>query len=157
MSAIGTLEREDLTAAFGASRTPRGEASRVEENSAFVAISSLALLAACATIVEGDSQAIDVSSNPNGALCELTRGGERIGVVNRTPGSVFVETSKHDIIVGCEKEGFQDGRGVLTSGFEAMTLGNLIFGGIVGVAVDAGSGAMNDYPSSIVVTLPPVE
>ena len=50
----------------------------------------------------------------------------------------------------CGKEGYQNGRGILNSGFQGWTLGNLVLGGIVGLAVDAGSGAINEYPSSIV-------
>lgn len=37
-----------------------------------------------------------------------------------------------------------------------MTFGNILFGGIIGVAVDASSGAMNKYPPSISLVLPPV-
>ena len=36
-----------------------------------------------------------------------------------------------------------------------MTSGNIIFGGLVGVAIDAGSGAMHLYPETVVVVLPP--
>ena len=36
-----------------------------------------------------------------------------------------------------------------------MTFGNIIFGGIVGVAVDASSGAMHEYDESISVILIP--
>ena len=38
-----------------------------------------------------------------------------------------------------------------------MTFGNILFGGIIGVAVDASSGAMNEYPSSVTVRLIPEE
>src|SRR3546814_11002644 len=36
-----------------------------------------------------------------------------------------------------------------------MTFGNILFGGIIGVAVDASSGAMNQYPSSVTIALVP--
>ena len=38
-----------------------------------------------------------------------------------------------------------------------MTFGNIIFGGIIGVAVDAATGAMNEYPPMITITLVPEE
>jgi uncharacterized protein YceK len=98
----------------------------------------------CASIVEGTSQTVTVNTNPGQAMCELKRGGMTVAVVNPTPGSVTVEKSKDHI-------------SVLSSEFHAMTVGNLLFGGIIGVAVDASSGAMNKYPSSVTVMLPPKE
>ena len=44
---------------------------------------------------------------------------------------------------------------VLRSEFAAMTFGNILFGGIIGVAVDAASGALNEYPPMITLTLAP--
>lgn len=122
---------------------------------ALIPIIACAALAGCASIVEGTDQTITVSSNPSGALCVLERGWGQIGVVNLTPGMVHVEKSSDEITVRCSKDGYHDGVGVLVSEFEGMTAGNIIFGGIVGLAVDAGSGAMYYYPPSIVVTLQP--
>ena len=122
----------------------------------FLVLPLVALLPACASIVEGTDQSITVSSNPTAAACELERAGGQIGVVNPTPDTVIVQKSSDDISVRCSKEGHDDGIGVLTSSFEGMTVGNIIFGGIIGLAVDAGSGAMHTYPSSIMVTLPQI-
>ena len=36
-----------------------------------------------------------------------------------------------------------------------MTFGNILFGGIVGVVVDAASGAMHQYPETVTITLIP--
>ncbi|MDE0342079.1 MAG: translation initiation factor 2 [Deltaproteobacteria bacterium] len=118
-------------------------------------VPAAALLGACASIVEGTDQSIAVSSHPSGAICILEREGGQIGVVNPTPGTVRIEKSTEDIMVRCSKPGYQDGIGVLVSEFEGMTAGNIIFGGVIGLAVDAGSGAMYYYPSSIMVDLPP--
>ena len=38
-----------------------------------------------------------------------------------------------------------------------MTFGNILFGGIIGIAVDAASGAMHQYPDSVTITLIPDE
>ncbi len=109
----------------------------------------------CASIVEGTDQSVTVQTNPSGASCELKRDGTVIGVVNPTPGTVNVDKSKDDIAVLCKKEGYQDGSGAFSSEFQGMTFGNLLFGGIIGVAVDASSGAMHEYPASVTVTLAP--
>jgi len=113
-------------------------------------------LPACSTIVEGDDQTITVTTNPSGASCLFRRDGHTVGVVNPTPGSTQVEKSKHDITVRCSKEKHEDTVGVLSSSFENMTFGNIIFGGLIGVAVDAGSGALHEYPPSISLDLPPI-
>ena len=117
----------------------------------------LALLPACASIVEGTDQQITVSSKPSEALCELIREGGQIGIVNPTPGTITVSKSAQDITVKCMKEGWGEGVQVLSADFESMTWGNAIFGGIIGLAVDAGSGAMHLYQPSVMVVLPPLE
>ncbi len=109
----------------------------------------------CASIVEGTDQSVTVQTTPSGASCELKRDGEVIGVVNPTPGTVTVDKSKDDISVICRKDGYQDGSGAFSSDFQGMTFGNLLFGGIIGVAVDASSGAMHEYPASVTVVMSP--
>lgn len=121
----------------------------------FAASLAVVALGACSSIVEGTTQNVTVMSDPSGAKCTLNRPEGMVGVVHPTPGSVVVSKSKHNVSVMCEKEGYQSGAGVLSSSFQAMTIGNLLFGGIVGVAIDASSGAMNKYPDSVTVLLVP--
>lgn len=109
----------------------------------------------CASIVEGTDQSVTVQTMPSGANCELKRDGQVIGVVNPTPGTVTVDKSKHDIAVICKKDGYQDASGAFSSDFQGMTFGNILFGGIIGVAVDASSGAMHEYPASISIAMAP--
>lgn len=113
------------------------------------------LASGCATIVEGTDQTVTVTSDPSGASCELKRDGQVIGIVNPTPGSVQIDKSKKDISVQCVKEGYADAGGALGSDFQGMTFGNILFGGLIGVAVDAGSGAMHEYEPLIHVELSP--
>jgi len=112
-------------------------------------------LGACASIVEGTDQTVTVITDPSGANCTLMRDGEVVAVANPTPSSVVVDKSKNDISVLCEMEEHFDGAATLDSSFQGMTFGNIIFGGIIGVGVDAASGAMNEYPSTVTVILPP--
>lgn len=109
----------------------------------------LAFLSACATIVNGTSQTVTVSTAPPGATCTVDRMGARIGAVPQTPGSLRVDKSKHDLSVTCSKFGFQTAAVTRSSSFGAMTFGNLIAGGAVGFVVDAASGASFEYPSDI--------
>ncbi len=112
-------------------------------------------LGACATIVEGDDQTVSVITDPPGARCELTRDGQTVGFVNPTPGSVALGKSSDHVSVRCEKDDHFDGAAVLASSFQGMTFGNIIFGGIIGVAVDAASGSMHQYPADVTVVLAP--
>ena len=57
----------------------------------------------------------------------------------------------------CEKEGYLRAGGALVAETQGMTFGNLLFGGIIGLAIDAGSGAMHEYPAAITVALLPAE
>jgi hypothetical protein len=116
-----------------------------------------ALSAGCATLTKGSSQTVTVNTDPSGAMCTMTRDAKPVAVVNSTPGSVPVEKARGTIAVLCKKEGYQDASGELAAEFQAMTLGNILFGGIVGVVVDAASGAMNQYPESVTITLIPEE
>lgn len=117
----------------------------------------LVSVSACASIVEGSTQTVTVTTEPPGAQCDLNRGEVRLAVVNPTPGSVSLEKSKDNVAVICRKDGHEDSAGTLGSTFQAMTIGNILFGGLVGVAIDASSGAMNKYPASINVLLVPRE
>ena len=109
----------------------------------------------CASIVEGTDQSVTVQTTPSGANCELKRDGAVIGVVNPTPGTVTVDKSKHDIAVICKKDGYQDASGAFSSDFQGMTFGNILFGGLIGVAVDASSGAMHEYPATVTIAMAP--
>ena len=112
-------------------------------------------LAGCASVTEGTTQKLTVNSIPQGATCVLSRDGAEIAKVAPTPGTVEISKSRHDIDVSCTKPGYPSGGGRLNSDLAGMTFGNLILGGLVGVAIDAGTGAMNKYDPEITVPLDP--
>jgi hypothetical protein len=120
-----------------------------------VAVLAPLWLANCATIVEGTDQAIQVATVPSGASCALNREGASVGVIDRTPASVTLSKSKNSVEVVCNKPGYREARNHLYPGFQGMTFGNVILGGFVGVAIDAGSGAMHKYPPAINLVLSP--
>ncbi|MEL7542473.1 MAG: hypothetical protein AAGJ70_01730 [Pseudomonadota bacterium] len=114
------------------------------------------LLPGCASITKGTTQAVAVNTIPQGASCVLNREGDgTIGNVALTPGNVSISKSSKNIQVTCEKAGYQPTTAVMNSELEVMSAGNLIFGGIVGIAIDAGTGAMNKYDGAITVPLTP--
>ena len=113
------------------------------------------VLAGCATVVSGTTQTIGVNTDPEGADCQFTRKGVLVGRVNPTPGTIQVGKDYESVSVLCQKEGFDDATGVIGSEFQAMTLGNILLGGLIGVVVDAASGAMTKYPEVVTFTLIP--
>jgi hypothetical protein len=123
---------------------------------AICASAALLLLSACATIVSGMSQDISVNTNPPGANCTINRQGQKIGQVNPTPGIAKVDKTRDDLTLVCDKDGYQEATFLVRSGFEATTIGNVFIGGLIGVGIDAATGANNHYDSPVNVTFVPL-
>jgi hypothetical protein len=112
------------------------------------------LLVACATITKGTSQvvAVDTPGVP-GAMCTITtQSGPRVVM---TPGSVDLSKGSNALPIQCTKECYVTGSSIIPSGTETMTAGNVLFGGVIGLGVDAASGAMNKYPDMVTVAMTP--
>lgn len=116
---------------------------------------ALALLGGCATLTTSTSQTLTVMTEPSGAICTLKRDGQVIGAVNPTPGSLSVDKSHKAIDVVCTKDDFHDASGTVGSKFQAMTFGNILFGGIVGIVIDVASGATAEYEPTVTIHLTP--
>ncbi len=124
--------------------------------SVYVLIPAL-LVGGCATIFEGTDQTITINTTPPGASCDITRKGEQIGKVSPTPGSIRVEKSKEDLSILCTKDRYVLANTAQSPKFVGTTFGNIVAGGLVGVLVDAATGANFTYPDKIEVVLAPVE
>lgn len=114
------------------------------------------LVSGCASIVTGHNQSLSVETRHKGqqvvgASCKLNN-DKGIWFVT-TPGSVVVRRSYDDLHVRCEKEPHEPGLATVKSYTKSMAFGNILFGGIVGGAVDVASGAAYDYPSLITVEM----
>jgi hypothetical protein len=123
-------------------------------------LASLALLVAlssgCATITSGTSQTIAVETEKNnvpvaGANCRIVTSK---GVWNlTTPATFEISKSSDDARISCEKAGEPKGEATAKSGFKSNTVGNVLIGGIIGIGVDAMTGAMWAYPTRWLVKL----
>lgn len=111
-------------------------------------ISALPLIG-CATIIEGGGQSVAISTTPAGAMCSVDRAGTHLADVAATPGSVRIDKSKNDLTIACSKPGFQKASITQTPKFVGTTFGNILVGGVVGVVVDAASGANYVYPAEV--------
>ena len=126
-----------------------------------ITASALALLVAflatgCATVTRGTKDTLVVESDPAGARVTLSN-----GLSGTTPAS-FKFPRKENLLVTIEKDGYEKVQvnvtsNVATAGGAAMA-GNVLMGGLVGAAVDAGTGAMYDLkPNPVSVHLSRLE
>lgn len=108
----------------------------------------------CATITRGTSQAWTVETDPSGADVELSS-GERC----KTP-CTLKKKRKHGFTVNITKNGYVPVRTEVLSAMSGAggtaLAGNVLVGGLIGVGIDAGSGATKDLrPNPLVVKLEP--
>lgn len=117
----------------------------------------LALCTGCASIVSGTNQSLSVTSaGPGGndvvgAKCRLVN--DKGSWYATTPGSVTVHRSYGDLAVTCTHDSHDPGAASVKSSTKGMAAGNILFGGLIGVGVDAATGAAYDYPNLIRVTM----
>jgi hypothetical protein len=110
-------------------------------------------LGACATVTRGASDTWTVNSEPSGAAVKTTNQF----FCEATP-CTFKMARKSEFDVTISKAGFKTWTGHVThhvsgAGGAGMA-GNVLIGGLIGIGVDAYSGAMNDLvPNPLTVTL----
>ncbi len=96
-----------------------------------------AVIYSCCTIMHGTTQDIAISSYPSEATVTLDGGM----VLGKTP--VITELSrKKDHIIKIELEGYMPYEIGLTGEVSGWVWGNIIFGGLIGLAVDAITGGL---------------
>ena len=110
-------------------------------------------IAGCATLTKGSSQTVVVNTpGVSGAMCTLTSASIGTQTVI-TPASVTLKKGGDNISVRCSKECYEDSVGTLPSSLEGMTAGNILLGGVIGLGVDAASGAMNNYAPEVQIAM----
>jgi hypothetical protein len=119
---------------------------------AFVATIA-ATSAACATVTRGTDVAFTVTSEPSGAAVQTTNGH----TCEATP-CTFRVRRRGEFDVTLTKPGYRTAtthiRSEMSTGGGVALAGNAIVGGLIGVGVDAATGAMNDLrPNPLNVVL----
>lgn len=106
---------------------------------------------------EGDhADGRDRHARSTGSKCALN--SSAIGSIQIvTPANVSLQKGSEAISVRCSKECYQDGVGTIASNTEAMAAGNIVAGGIIGLGVDAATGAMNKYTDQNQITMVPIQ
>lgn len=121
----------------------------------FITCAAVGLICAttgCASIIKGQSQTVHVSTIPEGeAECTLRDSENHVYTV-RTPGNAVVSRGDGPMTVSCNN-GTLSGERVVGDEIEGWFVGNIVAGGIIGGAIDAGTGAYQKYPDDIVIHL----
>ncbi len=68
-----------------------------------------------------------------------------------TPGTVMVSKSSADLSVTCTKDKVSSNPAIVKSSSNVNIWGNILLGGPIGAAIDAGTGAGFDYPPTVSV------
>lgn len=115
------------------------------------------LLAGCASVTQGTTQAITVTAVCEGRIvqdanCEVANDKGRWEV--KTPGSVVVQKAYGDLVAVCRKGG-ASGTSKFVSKANDGAWGNIFVGGLIGYAIDSSSGAGFTYPTELPVVLVP--
>jgi hypothetical protein len=113
----------------------------------------LLIATGCATVTRGTSEVLVVESEPTGADVEITPANQRC----KTPCSAKLRRKENQLIT-IRRDGYEPVQvNVLsqTAGAGAAGMaGNVILGGLIGAAVDAGSGATKELkPNPVKVNL----
>lgn len=106
------------------------------------------LMGGCATILNGDHQPVSFSSEPENATVKVD--GVAMG---KTPCVIPVARKGGDKFIEFELNGFKTVIVELDNHIAAAGFGNIIFGGIIGVGIDAASGRAGSYQKSLHVVL----
>lgn len=113
------------------------------------------LFSGCATVTRGTKDVLVIESDPSNADVSLSN-----GMVGKTPTS-FKVPRKHALTVTIQKDGYESAivqvNPAVSGGGAAGMAGNVLVGGIIGVGVDAVTGAtMSLRPNPVRVTLVPL-
>src|SRR6185312_16759370 len=120
-------------------------------------LAACAMLGGCASVARGTTETISVESTPPGAEAIISGLDNPMTCV--TP-CAFVAKRNADISVTVQKSGYEPQVVQLTKDIPAAGAagfaGNLLLGGLVGMGVDAVTGAATDHkPNPVIVTLQP--
>jgi hypothetical protein len=117
-----------------------------------------ATLGGCASVTRGTTENISIATTPSGAEASIS--GLDVPTTCTTPCAIVAKRSA-DISITFAKPGYQTEVVTLTKEIPAAGAagfaGNILAGGLVGMGVDAATGAAQDHkPNPVIMTLKPV-
>jgi PEGA domain len=117
-----------------------------------------AAVGGCASVTRGTTENISITSTPSGA--EATISGLDVPTACVTPCAIVAKRSA-DISITFAKPGFETEVVTLTKEVPATGAagfaGNVLAGGLIGMGVNAATGAAQDHkPNPVIVTMKPI-
>ncbi|MGH7553307.1 MAG: PEGA domain-containing protein, partial [Longimicrobiales bacterium] len=113
-----------------------------------ILLGTILVLSGCATIMHGTKQSVGISSAPAGANIFIDN-----APFGATPMVADLARKDHHTI-RLEMEGYQPFAMSVSRGVSGWVVGNILFGGLIGLAVDAISGGMYKLtPEQVSATL----
>ena len=113
----------------------------------------LSILTGCASVTHGTTQNVKVETlSPEGKVVDGARcrvSNDRNDAVVRSGLTLPVRRSGENLSIECTQAGQPPARGQAISRANVGLVGNVMIGGLVGVAIDTGTGAGFNYPSWI--------
>jgi hypothetical protein len=117
----------------------------------YAAIIATTLLTGCSTLIEGESQELQLRTDPpSAANCTLKN--DRGNWSAASPSTATVLRSSSALDIACRGHN-SSGSIKHSADAEAVTFGNILLGGLVGLFVDAATGAMFSYDDMITVPM----
>ena len=103
----------------------------------------------CATVMNPPTVAVPVYTDPPGAKLYVSGGG-----YYTSPAVISLPRGQGDFIVKITKKGYEPGNVLLHQSLDAWLWGNVMLGGLIGLAIDLSSGRGNDLePETVNYTL----
>lgn len=108
------------------------------------------LLVGCATIVSGKTQKLPVNTIPDNAKITVNN------VIQSSPCVLVLDRTVPTYQIKIEKEGYKTVEITLNRSMNGWILGNILFGGIIGLGVDCMTSSVYEFtPNKIEQTLIP--
>lgn len=104
----------------------------------------------CASISSKKTQTL-VETIPDKAECNLV--GENYKQFITTPSTLDIPAKSAPVTIICTKEGYFQATEQIDTKMDGFILGNILMGGLIGAAIDAGTGAGKQYPEKVVLVL----
>jgi S1-C subfamily serine protease len=112
-----------------------------------IALTLIVLASSCATIVTGSRDNVSVESEPPGAEFETSSGQK-----GTTPAVITIADTE-TLSVTVTKPGYAPGSASLAPRMSGWVVGNVLIGGLIGLAIDLISGQWRTHDDRIVVKL----
>ncbi len=101
----------------------------------------VSLFLGCASIVSGTRQEINFSSSPSNASVAIKTTNGMV-LHNVTTPAVLALKRNQNYIISVNLPGYQETQAFINRDLNGWFLGNIIFGGLLGVVIDVADGAM---------------